>query len=249
MRVLVTGTSRGVGRAIANAFARHHRGSLLVGLLDQRRHDDPTPCPSEGHARSEACLDVEREGGIAVDVLADDRRATTWTRCVRSFLDVAGGLDVLVHASSASSASARMHVLYEANTRNTMLCVNECRAALERSPVASIVTVSPPVRMGRLEWLTETGVPMTVSRYSMTLATLAEARSGGVRANCIWPRHVLSPPRTSNRTTRDFAEAVHRLAVVDTFRNAECVFDDDVLPDLPATDAPLNAYADERTGW
>lgn len=264
MRVLITGASRGIGRAIATRFAERYGPDLIVGLM-ARSGAAPAHWSLEGSLRDTA-RDVSFYGSAAFQLPTDLRDVTSVRSSVSHFFHAAGGLDVLVNNASAlvpnpqkQAEDKSMSLLYEVNTRGTMVCLDACRDALHESS-GSIVTVSPPIRMGRLDWLRQYGVPYTVSKYSMTLATLAEARSDGLRANCIWPRHMISTAATERlermgivpgahsdgRDAMEFADAIVRLAVHDTHRNAECVFDDDVLPSLQRTNAPLDAYAEER---
>lgn len=264
MRVFVTGASRGIGRAIATRFAERYGSELIIGLL-ARSSTSPVHSSLEGSLRDTA-RDVSFHGSAAFQFPTDLRDVSSVQSSISQFIHAAGGLDVLVNNASALVPNPKkqvedksMSLLYEVNTRGTMVCLDACREALLDSS-GSVVTISPPIRMGRLNWLQQYGVPYTVSKYSMTLATLAEARSDGLRANCIWPRHMISTAATERlermgivpgahsdgRDAMEFADAVVRLAVYDTHRNAQCVFDDDVIPSLPKTNAPLDAYAEDR---
>ena len=265
MRVLITGASRGIGRAIAERFAERYGSNLIVGLL-ARSGDAPTHASLQGSLRDVA-QEVSSYGSVAFQFPTDLRDTSSVRSSISQFLNAAGGLDVLVNNASALVPNPRkqvedksMSLLYEVNTRGTMVCLEACRDALAESDTGSIVTISPPIRLGRLDWLRTYGVPYTVSKYSMTLATLAEAQADGVRANCIWPRHMIATAATERleqlglvpgahthgRNAFDFGEAVVRLAADEIERNAECVFDDDVLPSLSKTNAPLDAYAETR---
>jgi citronellol/citronellal dehydrogenase len=258
MRVLVTGASRGIGRAVAAAFARHHGPDLVVGLL-ARSHRAPVHAQLEG-SLAETARAVENHGGTAIALPTDLRDVGELRRSIRTFLDAAGGLDVLVNNASAlatKETDKQADLVHEVNARGTRVCLDACRDALLQSPAGSVVTVAPPIRLGRLEWIRDYGVAYTLSKYSMTLATLAEARAD-LRANCLWPRRTVSSAATARledagilpgaftrgRDPREVAEAIYALAVEKTEYNAECLLDEDVLPLSPST-APLDAYVDE----
>lgn len=266
MRVLITGASRGIGRAIAMRFAECYGPELVIGLIARSR-TSPVHSALDGSLQCTA-VEISRHGATALPLGVDLRDVSSLRGAVSQFLAATGGLDVLVNNASAlvpkperQMEDKSMSLLYEVNTRGTMVCIDECRSALKDNPhTGSIVTMAPPIRMGRLEWIGRYGVPYTVSKYSMTLATLAEA-STDLRANCLWPRHMISTAATERlerlgivpgahthgRDAAEFADAVVQLAVRHTHLNARCLFDDDIVPpSTPSTKSPLDAYAEER---
>lgn len=266
MRVLITGASRGIGRAVARRFSEVYGSDLVVGLM-ARSGTHPSH-PALRGSLSDTAAEVECHGSVAFKLPTDMRDVDSVRTSVSQFCDAVGGVDVLINNASVlipnvskQTEDRSLALLYEVNTRGTLVCIDACRDALLASPhVGSVVTVSPPIRMGRLDWLSTYGVPYTLSKYSMTLATLAEARTGDnpLRANCIWPRHMVSTAATRRlerlghspgaytrgRSAAEFAEAVVNLAVADTRRNAQCFFDDDLVV-LPPTQSPLDAYAEQ----
>ena len=257
MRVLITGASRGIGAAVARAFAEHHGSNLRVALL-ARSKSKPSHPLLDG-TLLETTRDVEARGGAAIPLEVDMRDGPALCQTVASALHSMGGLDVLVNNASVLAverdASAKtMDLLHAVNARGTMLCLQECRAALEDSR-GSVVTLSPPVRAGRLEWISAHPA-YTLSKYAMTLATLGAA-SDRVRANCLWPKRTVATAATrrledagalpgahsKGRDPRVVAEAVHHLATRSTC-NAESLFDEDVV-EMDRDDAPLDAFVDE----
>lgn len=254
MRVLVTGASRGIGAAVARAFARAHGPDCSVALL-ARSLAVPSHDGLAG-TLADTARDVEAHGARAVAFGVDFRDGERVRGAVRDAVHELGGLDVLVNNASALWARPRvspktMDLMLHVNTRSTLVCLQECADALEASEGA-VVSLSPPVRPGRLEWLADHPA-YTVSKYGMTLATLSAA-TDRVRANCLWPRHLVATAATRSlesvvpgaftkgRPPDDVARAVHSLALRRDL-NARTLLDDEVLA-LPPTEAPLDAFVD-----
>ena len=256
MRVLITGASRGIGAAVARSFAKHCPGALiaLVGRSSQRP-SHPGLCGT----LQETADDVTRLGATPLIVQADVGDGHEWIRTLQNTLHVMGGLDVLINNASALSLERheklkRMDLIHNVNTRATSIAIQECTEALESSR-GSIVTMSPPIRLGRLDWIAPHPT-YTISKYAMSLATLGSA-SPLVRANCLWPRRMVATAATKRlesvipgaftkgRSADDVAECVYTLAV-DMQCNAQCLLDDEVLPLDDARNAPLDAFVLEK---
>ena len=256
MRVLVTGASRGIGAAIARRFAARHGSDARVALLG-RSLDAPVHDALQGSLR-ETSRDVEAYGAQAYPFRVDLRDVEALKRVLHTCMDAMGGIDVLVNNASAlwlRRGLDRMDMVHQVNARATLVCVDTCHPQLEASRGA-IVTMSPPLRVSRLEWLSE-HPSYTISKYSMSLATLAYA-STRVRANCVWPRHTVKTAATRHledaygvpdvytlgRDPDDVAHAVYTVAM-DTRVNAQCLMDDQVCH-LPHTKAPIDLFAEPR---
>ena len=255
MRVLVTGASRGIGAAIADKFAQRHRGAKLALLA--RSAERPAHASLRGTLR-DTCALVERRGATALPLEVDLSDASALRRAVATALDALGGLDVLVHNASVlqldrHTTDRRMDLMYSVNTRATLVLGQACEAALAASRVGAMVSIAPPIRLGRLEWISAHPA-YTVSKYGMTLATLGMA-SATVRASCVWPARtvataaterleaagVMPDAYTRGRSPERVAEAVHAVAL-DPRANGRTVLDDDVLDRDDDDDAPLDAF-------
>ena len=263
MRVLVTGASRGIGAAVARAFAAHHGVEARVALLG-RSLSQPSHPETPG-TLLETQRAVESHGACGIPVAVDARDPRALQTAVREVVESMGGLDVLVNNASALYLAPtllvkHMDLLYQVNTRATMLCTETCLPYLAEGDAGdgrgAVVTLSPPVRVGRLDWITPHPA-YTLSKYSMTLSTLSAA-SERVRANCLWPRYTVRTSATRRlelhagadgaysrgRDPSDVALAVHLLATARPSTNGAAVYDDEVVP-LPTTTAPLDLFATE----
>jgi len=271
MRILITGASRGIGAATARAFARRVPGARIALLGRSDRHPSH---PTLQGTLVETADAVDRLGGIPLVLPTDIRRASELEPSLAQALDAFGGMDVLINNASAlnvdaSPSTRTMDLVHRVNTRATAICIRDLLPALEdtsdraNGAPGSIVTLSPPVRMGRLEWI-RAHPSYTISKYAMTMHTLAAA-SDAVRANCLWPRRMTATAATERlersglvpgahsrgRDPDRVADAIVRLAL-DGRWQASTLFDDDVDPDLsrddPTPPPPLDAFVEAPLG-
>ena len=98
MRVLITGASRGIGRAIALRFAREPQTQLALAY----RNDETAATEV-----AEACRAL---GASALLIQADLSEDMAGANCLKACLDTYGGLDVLVNNAgmTADGLSVRM---------------------------------------------------------------------------------------------------------------------------------------------
>ena len=201
--VLVTGASRGLGLALAGAFAR------------------------EGAAVSMCALNAERleeaASGIAGDrvaaIAADVSREEDVRRLIRSTLDRFGRLDVVVN--NASILGPRVKVedyppddfarVLLVNTHGAFLVAHEAIPVMKRQGAGSIINVSSGVgNDARAEW-----GAYCVSKFGLEALTgilAAELEGTGVRANTVNPGRM----RTSMRAAAFPEEAPATLPLPET---------------------------------
>jgi len=257
-RVIVTGASRGIGRAIAERFAKDGHRVALLG-----RSMEFGDSPLSGTLKETAAR-VEALGGKAHAVAADFRCGEEVEAAMhRAMEEMGGDVDVLVNNASALSLDSHssvknMDLLYRVNTRGCLLGIQTCLDSLSRSR-GSVVTLSPPIRMGRLEWISDHPA-YTISKYSMTMATL-QAASDKVRANTVWPARTVATAATRRlermlpeaavgaytlgRPASHTAEAVFQVAMNGSM-NAQSLLDDDVVtPKESFPAAPLDAFVED----
>ena len=129
-RVLVTGGTRGIGRAIVEAFLDE---GAVVGFCARK--------PEEVAATQDALHDRGRVAGTAVDV-ADGDALAAW---VEQSAEAFGGLDVVVANVSALAipdTEENWEISLKVDVMHTVRLVRAALPHLERSDTASIIAIS-----------------------------------------------------------------------------------------------------------
>src|SRR5882757_6882376 len=145
--LLITGASRGIGRAIALRAARDGANIAVLGKTD-------APNPKLSGTLHETVAAVEAVGGRALCCVCDVRFEQQVEAAVSKTLDVFGGIDILVNNASAISLTStlatdmkRFDLMHQVNTRGTFLCSKACLPALAKSDNPHILMLSPPLNL------------------------------------------------------------------------------------------------------
>jgi 3-oxoacyl-[acyl-carrier protein] reductase len=184
---LVTGSSRGIGAAIARLFAAEGAAVAVHGR--------------DAAAVAEVTALIERDGGRAVGVTADLTRAADIEALRTSVERQLGPVDTLVaNAGGSPVRPAPLEQISEedwrasvdANLTATFLTVKEFLPGMKERGAGTIVTMSSAAARRA-----HSGSPMAYAAAKagielLTKEIAAQAGPQGVRANCLAPETILT---------------------------------------------------------
>ncbi len=254
---LITGASRGIGRAMALRFAKDGANVVLASK-------STVPHPKLAGTLHSVADEVRAAGGTPLVVGCDVRVEEDVQRVVDETTKAFGGLDVLVNNAGAISLTSlhdtpvkRFDLMLGINARAVFLTAKLCLPLLQASAKAGrhphILSLSPPVaaRDGRFDprWL-KGHTAYSLTKYGMTLLTQGfaeELRDDGIAVNALWPRTLIATAAVDmlmgdegmkqSRTPDIMADAAY--AIVTTAGLAltgQALIDDDLLRARGVTD-------------
>jgi len=140
----VSGASRGIGLAIAEALARE-----VADLFLAAKTAEPHPkLPGTVHTAAAA---VEAAGGRALPLVCDIRDGEAVSAAVTRAAETFGGIDIVVNNASAISLTGtgetplkRYDLMTGINSRGAFAVTQAALPHLLRSEHAHVLTLSPP---------------------------------------------------------------------------------------------------------
>ncbi|MFM2224387.1 MAG: hypothetical protein RJA07_589 [Bacteroidota bacterium] len=197
--VLITGASRGIGKAIALRLAAEGANIVIASKSTEEN-------PKLGGTIFSAAKEIENVGGKALPIQCDIRFEEQIENAVNQAVSTFGGIDILINNASAISLtptlqteSKRFDLMHDINVRGTFLVSKHCIPHLAKSNHAHILTLSPPVNLD-VKWLYG-HVAYTMSKYNMTMMALAfaeEFKKIPIASNTLWPRTTIATAAVKN---------------------------------------------------
>lgn len=191
--ILITGSSRGIGLAIAKRCAQDGANIIITGKTVEKHESLPGTIYT-------AAEEVEKAGGVALPLALDVRDEKQIEQVVDQAVKKLGGIDVLVNNASAISLTntlntnlKRFDLMMSVNARATFACSRACIPHLMKSKNPHILNMSPPLHM-IAKWFKD-HLAYTYSKYGMSVCTLgmsAEFKDAGIAVNSLWPKTTIA---------------------------------------------------------
>ena len=213
MRVLITGASRGIGRAVALRLAAE--GARVAACAS-----------AHGDELDQLVAEIRAAGGIAVPLLGDLQQSDTPARLVEQATAALGGLDAVVGNAGISRPAALVALdgaewdrVFNVNVRAQWLLARAAHPWLQRSrgslvAVASMSGVQPYSGMGAYS-ASKAALIMLVRQLAQEWA------ADGIRVNCVSPGLVRTPLTqpmydiSATKAAREALVPLHRIAEAD----------------------------------
>jgi citronellol/citronellal dehydrogenase len=250
--IFITGSSRGIGKAIGLAAARDGANVVITGKSS-------VPNPRLPGTIGSAAEEIERAGGRALALPLDVRDEEQVEAAMRAAAERFGGIDVLVNNASAiflagtvDTPMKRFDLMHQVNVRGTFACSRAAIPYLARAENPHILNLSPPPQL-RPAWFAP-HVAYTIAKYGMSLCVLGmaeELRGQGIAVNALWPRSIIATAALNvlggdavarhARRPEIVADAARRVLLRDARTTTGHFFlDEEVLREEGVTD--LSAY-------
>lgn len=194
---IITGASRGIGRAIALTLAR---AGCAVVVAAKTVVAQPT-LPGTIHT---VAAEIRALGARALPVQVDVRDDAAVQRMISETVRAFGRLDYLICNSGAlwwrdveNTPMSKYDLVNGVNARAVFSCVRAALPVMKEQGYGRIVVMSPPVELGLLKGK----VAYCISKFGMTMIAMGAARElkgTGVAINALWPATLIESFATKN---------------------------------------------------
>lgn len=192
---IITGASRGIGRAVALKLAKE--GAAVVIAAKTAEPDPRLPGTIYTVAQ-----EVEALGGRALPLRVDVRDENALQMMVDKTLETFGRVDILVNNAGAlwwypvvETPPKRFDLVMQVNLRASFIASHLVLPHMIAQRWGHIITMSPPIDLSVLPGK----VAYMISKFGMTMLALGlaeEVREHNVAVNALWPRTLIESQAT-----------------------------------------------------
>ena len=237
--VLITGASRGIGKAIGLRLAKEGANIVIASKSVEEN-------PKLGGTIYSAAEEMEKAGGKALAVQCDIRFEDQVQNVIDKAVATFGGIDILINNASAINLNSteqvepkRFDLMFDINVRGTFMVSKACIPLLKKSTNAHILNLSPPINMD-MKWFSK-HLAYTISKYDMTMIALglaAELKKYNIAANTLWPKTTIATAAVQNLLGGEMLMKMSRTPDI----IAESAF---YILSKPSTECTGNSFIDE----
>ncbi len=194
---IVTGASRGIGRAVSLALAREGCAVALAAKTVD-------PHPKLPGTLGTVAAEVEALGVRTLQVQTDVRDPEAIERMVARTAETFGRIDILVNNAGAAwwfptseTPVNKWNLVNEVNARATFLASRAALPHMKRNRWGHIVNMSPPIKPE----MTVGKVAYMISKFAMTLCTVGmagEVKDDNIAVHSLWPVTLIESLATIN---------------------------------------------------
>ncbi len=187
---VITGASRGIGRAIAIRL-----GQLGANVVLAAKTVEPHKF-LEGTINSVA-KEVEQAGGVALPLQLDVRDADAIADVAKKAADRFGGIDIVINNAGAIyltdttlTEPKQFDLMHDVNVRATFFTSRSCIKYMKNG--GHILNLSPPIKLEPTRLSAH--IAYTISKFGMSMCTLGmseEFREQRIAVNSLWPRTLI----------------------------------------------------------
>lgn len=194
---IVTGASRGIGRALALGLAR--AGCAVV--IAAKSTESTEKLPGSIHT---VAAEIEALGGQALAVQVDVRQEEQLEALTAQTRARFGRIDILVNNAGAlwwqplsETPAKRFDLVMSVNARAAFLCCRAVLPAMTERRWGHIINMSPPLDLAMVPGR----IAYSISKLGMTLLThglAEEARPLNIAVNSLWPVTIVESQASRN---------------------------------------------------
>lgn len=192
---IITGASRGIGRAIALRLAKE---GVAVVIAAKTAEPDPR-LPGTIYTVAE---EVQASGGRALPVQVDVRDENAVQRMVEQTMQTFGRIDILVNNAGAlwwypvlETPPKRFDLVMDVNLRGAFVCSQAVLPHMMAQRWGHILNMSPPIDFSVLPGK----VAYMISKFGMTMLAFGlaeEVKEYNIAVNALWPRTLIESQAT-----------------------------------------------------
>jgi citronellol/citronellal dehydrogenase len=256
--VLITGGSRGIGKAIAERLAKEGYNIAIAAKTAE-------PHPKLEGTIYTAAKEIEALGVQCLPLQCDIRYEEQIQAAVEETVKTFGGIDILINNASAINLTPTEHtetkrfdLMHGIQVRGTFFMCKACIPHLKKSSNAHILNLSPPLNLNP-KWFAQ-HLAYTMSKYGMSMIVMGlaeELKKDKIGVNALWPRTTIATAAVQNllggdalmkmsRTPEIVADAAYAIL---SKRSTECTgnffIDEEILSKEGVTD--FSKYAVDET--